>query len=344
MTVRLRDNGKFQAIVRVKQGGVQVHTESRMFDTERLARDWKLRVTREIKARGPVERQLSTTTMEDLIEDYRKAREAARPMGRSMHGDLDLLISALGKRPLHSLSPGLWSDFARKRHAEGAGPATVKHNLSIARALLNAAKPMFGINVDGSSVVAALKALETAGFVSNSQQRERRPSQAELDRLVAEFLRVQNHPSTVIPMHKIVPLAVALPRRMGELCAMRWLDYNGGVMTLRDTKHPRRPRTEHVPVPPAARAMLDAIPRIDERVLPYVADSVGASFERACDRVGIKDLRFHDLRHEGICRLFETGLSIPEVAMISGHTSWSTLKRYTHLRPQDVLEKMNERA
>lgn len=73
------------------------------------------------------------------------------------------------------------------------------------------------------------------------------------------------------------------------------------------------------------------------------SESVGASFERACQRLGIEDLRFHDLRHEGICRLFERGLSIPEVAMISGHMSWSTLKRYTHLRPQDVLEKMNGR-
>ena len=56
---------------------------------------------------------------------------------------------------------------------------------------------------------------------------------------------------------------------------------------------------------------------------------------------GINDLRFHDLRHEGICRLFEAGLNIPEVAMISGHLSWQNLKRYTHLRPEAVLEKLD---
>lgn len=68
---------------------------------------------------------------------------------------------------------------------------------------------------------------------------------------------------------------------------------------------------------------------------------MSAAFDRACDRLGIVDLRFHDLRHEGICRLFEAGLTIPEVSLISGHTSWSNLKRYTHLRPETVLEKLD---
>ena len=51
------------------------------------------------------------------------------------------------------------------------------------------------------------------------------------------------------------------------------------------------------------------------------AESVSAAFQRACNRLGIVDLHFHDLRHEGITRLFESGLSIEEVAVISGHRS-----------------------
>ncbi|TIN81271.1 tyrosine-type recombinase/integrase, partial [Mesorhizobium sp.] len=41
---------------------------------------------------------------------------------------------------------------------------------------------------------------------------------------------------------------------------------------------------------------------------------------------------FHDLRHEGISRLFELGWNIPHVAAVSGHRSWTNLKRYTHIR------------
>ena len=56
---------------------------------------------------------------------------------------------------------------------------------------------------------------------------------------------------------------------------------------------------------------------------------------------GIKDLHFHDLRHEAISRFFEMGLSIPEVALISGHRDSRMLFRYTHLRAEDVAEKIN---
>jgi len=48
--------------------------------------------------------------------------------------------------------------------------------------------------------------------------------------------------------------------------------------------------------------------------------------------LGIDDLHFHDLRHEGCSRLFELGWTIPQVASVSGHRSWQSLKRYSHLR------------
>lgn len=47
--------------------------------------------------------------------------------------------------------------------------------------------------------------------------------------------------------------------------------------------------------------------------------------------LGIKDLHFHDLRHEGISRLFEMAQTIPQVASVSGHRSWQSLKRYTNM-------------
>ena len=55
----------------------------------------------------------------------------------------------------------------------------------------------------------------------------------------------------------------------------------------------------------------------------------------------IADLRFHDLRHEAVSRFFEMGLSVPEVALISGHRDLRMLFRYTHLRADDVVSKIN---
>ncbi|MCS6515119.1 tyrosine-type recombinase/integrase, partial [Burkholderia thailandensis] len=51
-------------------------------------------------------------------------------------------------------------------------------------------------------------------------------------------------------------------------------------------------------------------------------------------------LRWHDLRHEAASRLFEKGLHPLEVASITGHRSIQMLKRYTHIRPESLLDKI----
>ena len=61
-------------------------------------------------------------------------------------------------------------------------------------------------------------------------------------------------------------------------------------------------------------------------------------FSQLSDKCNIKDLRFHDLRHEATSRLFERGLNPMQVAAITGHKSLSMLKRYTHLRAQDLVK------
>ena len=71
------------------------------------------------------------------------------------------------------------------------------------------------------------------------------------------------------------------------------------------------------------------------------ANAVRLAWERLKNKANIKDLHFHDLRHEAISRFFEKGLSIPEVALISGHKDVRMLFRYTHLKAEDVLNKLN---
>ena len=66
---------------------------------------------------------------------------------------------------------------------------------------------------------------------------------------------------------------------------------------------------------------------------------MGSAFTRACRLLGIEGLHFHDLRREATSRLFERGYSIQEVSQFTLHDSWATLKRYTHLRPEQVPER-----
>ena len=63
-------------------------------------------------------------------------------------------------------------------------------------------------------------------------------------------------------------------------------------------------------------------------------------FQRARNSAGITDLRFHDLRHTATTRLFERGLGIMEVALVTGHQDLRMLKRYTHLRAEDLVARL----
>ena len=53
------------------------------------------------------------------------------------------------------------------------------------------------------------------------------------------------------------------------------------------------------------------------------------------------NVHFHDLRHEAVSRFVEAGFSDQEVSAISGHKSMQMLKRYTHLRAEDLVEKLD---
>jgi integrase len=72
-----------------------------------------------------------------------------------------------------------------------------------------------------------------------------------------------------------------------------------------------------------------------DQVFPITAIALKQAWKRLVKRAGIDGLRFHDLRHEAISRLFEKGLNSPEVALISGHRDMRMLSRYTH--PQRAL-------
>jgi site-specific recombinase XerD len=65
-------------------------------------------------------------------------------------------------------------------------------------------------------------------------------------------------------------------------------------------------------------------------------DTITTIFPRAKNALGIQNLHFHDLRHEGVSRLFEQGYQIQEVALVSGHRDWTMLARYTQIKAKDL--------
>jgi len=103
---------------------------------------------------------------------------------------------------------------------------------------------------------------------------------------------------------------------------------------VRDMKNPGQKIGNDVwcHLPGEAWAIVQSMPRQCAETFPYSTDSIGTAWFRACKMVGVEDLHFHDLRHEGVSRLFEMDWDIPRVSSVSGHRDWNSLRRYTHLR------------
>ncbi|MDA8230640.1 MAG: site-specific integrase [Magnetospirillum sp.] len=79
---------------------------------------------------------------------------------------------------------------------------------------------------------------------------------------------------------------------------------------------------------------------LDGRVFPVSVGRLNVQWRKAVKTAELGDFHFHDLRHEATSRLFEKGLNPMEAAAVTGHKTLQMLKRYTHLRAEDLAAKL----
>jgi integrase len=127
--------------------------------------------------------------------------------------------------------------------------------------------------------------------------------------------------------------------RRGEMLSAKWcnLDRDQRTLFIEDTKNGW---SRTLPLSTKAMEILEKLSVAEERIFPTTASAIQQAWQRLVKRAGIENLHFHDLRHEAISRFFEQGLSVAEVALISGHRDVRQLFRYTHLRAEDVAKKL----
>jgi integrase len=184
------------------------------------------------------------------------------------------------------------------------------------------------------------------------QIRMPKPGKPRQRRLVAgeeDALLAACKASRAYYLHSFVLLAIETGMRSGELLAMRWehLNLNKSTVFLPDTKN-GYPRT--VPLSTRALSAIHTLPRsITGRLFTSGYHSIHNAFRLAVTKAQaaqpgnvtfLRGLRFHDLRHEAVTRLFEKGLNPIEVGMVSGHKTLSMLQRYTHLRSEELVVKL----
>lgn len=343
---------KYLCQVRVMKHGAQVFSESRTFDVEDDARRWGRKLEAEVKARGPGPVAARSITVGELIRAHLKYQRQFKELGRSTIHNHEQTAAAFDDVKVGELSVKRIIDWAARRRAEGAGPATILANLSPLSAAFHAAKHAHGIHADPEPVDIALARLRDAGAAAPSRMLQRVASPAEQAALLEEFARHDRHHQSVIDMALCFRLAIALPRRASELTRMRWADLHREQRTIliRKVKHPRKKETNDQVVPLLGDAweLIAKAPVLGELILPYSADSMCAAFERARNRIAetgmpsIRDLRFHDLRRTGATNLLRMGMSIPDVCKITGHTNWAQLQRYCGLQAEDVHSRFEQ--
>jgi integrase len=330
---RTRKDGSkaFIAQIVIKKGGAVVHREAQTFDRKQAANAWTVKREAELRSPGGLERK-EDPNLSVVIDRY-IAESKNAVLGTKAQVLKTIKNSDLGETKCSQITSNTLVSFAREL-TKNVEPQTCGNYFSHLSNIFTVARPAWGYPLSRQEFDDAVTVIKKLGLIRKGNERNRRPILEELDRLMEHFGRVRDQRPSSIPMQKIVVFALFSTRRQEEITLLRWDDLDGDRILVRDMKHPgdKKGNNVYCELPPEALAIIKSMPRDDEQIFPYSTDAISAAFTRACRILGIGDLRFHDLRHEGISYLFEKGRTIPQVAAVSGHRSWTSLKRYTHIR------------
>ncbi|MBN6739927.1 site-specific integrase [Acidithiobacillus sp. MC6.1] len=313
----------WQAKVRKKGYPTQTH----VFRSKREAQEWAAIIESEM-ARGiwKDRSEAESTTLKDCLERY---LVEVMPSKKSAKPEINRLRQWM-ERPiaLQFMAAIRGKDVAmsiRDMEAEGKGSNTIRLHLAVLSHLYRVARTEWGMDD-------LVNPVELVRKPRLPQGRDRRLTGDEEERLLTACNVVNTE------LAAIMQLAIETGMRQGEIMGITWdnVSITKCQVFLPDTKNGTA-RT--VPLSSKALAVLSSLPhRMDGRVWSYTQDGMRASWAKALKRAGITGLTFHDLRHEATSRLFEKGLNPMQVAAITGHKTLQMLKRYTHLRAEDLVK------
>lgn len=322
----------YMAKIVIRREGKVVHRETETFDRRAVAAAWIARRESELAEPGALDRREGNdATLADAIDKYVKSHtEIGRTKAQVLRTLKDHDIAARACSQITSADlVELAADLGKTRK-----PQTVGNYMSHLQAVFAVANDAWGMPLDEAQMGKAMKASRRLGAVRKSSRRDRRPTLGEIDKLMQHFLDIWTRRPSSVPMHRVMAFALFSTRRLEEITRIRRADYEHDRVLVRDMKHPGQKigNDVWVTLPDPAPAIIDAMPDDTDLLFPFTTDAIGAAFTRACQFLDIEDLHFHDLRHEGVSRLFEMGWDIPRAAQVSGHRSWLSLQRYTHVR------------
>lgn len=342
-TIVKTPSGTWKAVIR-KMGWP---TTAKTFRTKRDAEDWARRTEDEMVrgvylSRAPSEKLTVAGALKRYMEEVSVTKKATTQ--RSERFTTQHLEAFFGKYSMAAVSADLVAKYRDERLAAGKSNNTVRIELAMLGHLFRTAIQEWGIGLTFNPVANIRKPSPGPG-------RNRRLNLDEQQRL---FAAADDHSNPMLGW--IVRFAVETGMRSSEITGLRrsQIDLQRRVVSLTDTKNgsARLVPLTRVAAEILQLAMDNPVRPLDTDLVffgepgrnghrkPYVFQKL---WTRITSDVGLADQHFHDLRHEAVSRLVEAGLSDQEVAAISGHKSMQMLKRYTHLRAEDLVAKLDRR-
>ena len=333
-----RGPGHWQVLVRRKGYPTQSKSFKKRLDAEAWAREVEAEMDRGVFV-SRVEAE--NTMFSEALDRFDREKNPKRVQQYiSLVGILKR--SFLARRSLAQIK-GKDIALYRDQRLKEVSAQTVIHELNLISRLYNTAIKEWGLG-------GLINPVSQIRKPKLPRARDRRLLPGELDRILSA--------SDSPVLSDLVRFAVETAMRRGELAGMTWdmVDLRKRTVTLPETKNGEK---RVVPLSTEAVRVLSGLARrIDGEVWGMEPDSITQAFLRALSRARkayekeceekkekpdpafLVDLTFHDLRHEATSRFFERGLNPMQVAAITGHKTLQMLKRYTHLKAEDLAEML----
>lgn len=175
------------------------------------------------------------------------------------------------------------------------------------------------------------------------EKRQRWLSDEELERLLKAL---SEHPNQVAA--NAIRFQLLTGARIGEVLSAKWGDFDlsRGVWT-KPSHHTKQKRTEHLPLSRAAVSLLSEMSATSCTSEPHLFPGrkpgkhykdLKAFWRSVTTAAKLPGYRIHDNRHTHASHLVSSGLSLPIVGRLLGHTNPSTTQRYAHLADEPLRE------
>lgn len=330
-SIRKRGNSWF---VEVRKGGYSPARKS--FRSQAAARAWAVSVESQMNEGIWADTSgLQSDLVQDVLYKYIDVANEIRPFGKGKLNIVNRLAVSFKNLSLKELTPEVLLAYAYERR-KTIKKSTLTEELSYFAQAIDMARTLWGLKLPSNPVRDAISVMGKLNLTGTSDSRDRRLAPGELsvllDKAGSHWIR------------DCILIAVDSGMRQSEIHRMRWsdIDFEANTIFIRDRKDPKvkEGNDQTIPMFKGVKFALMSLHKeaVNDKVFQVkLAASISDRFALLTKQAGVEELVFHDLRHEAISRMFERGLSIPEVALVSGHKDWKQLKRYTQLNAADVL-------